>query len=1812
MNRKIVSVILSFCLIICALPLNIFAADDQCETLTLNGGKTLILQNEYISFYFYDLQYQTYTATVPRAIAKEIAEPFTQDLQMPGCEFNVYTGGGNKKTTYPSVTLQKAEFVSKTPNGKNPAIKADYNMDIGLYDIPGTPHGTRIQAKVTVYHELVCLDKKDKTAWGVLTTVGEIQMNSDALFGHDFYFEWSYGMGSFTGMGHDDIANSPGGPAIKLNRTTVTESGEKTTEKQVVTSRIDDMSTKHVKKGYTLWGDIDGVYVKEICTDAYTWANPFVGLSDYYDKFDIVYCGGSPRRVSLPQTVTVQPNDFPIRTYVESKSYCGFDIDGNTGMSVGAQYLWGYRDLKTLSEELPTKPDEISSSFSAKRLAAFESNGAITVEYVSDEAALESLKKKYKAAPVAQIGGEYESTNGSSFVFKGGAATLSPSVTATWNENGGGKLIIHKDGRIEQHGVHLNAPTFKFYQPQNGAEDSLKITLSKEGFEFDIEADKNDAIIFVDIPYATAKLEKASADADGNLVFNGEIGFKTVFDGAEFSLEKLGYGLTEKTAGGKKTYEFKVNGVKAKGSFNTAKMMALELANVEGEVNTFKGEERYAFSLELNAFDLFETEASLALERSKNGALIPDELWFYVKASPGIVLVPPIPIGQLNGGGAGFKDLAATVNGNYIAIPPIKLRGALTGTYLHLIEGTGNVVLGPSEISLKANDVNIVGAGKATQIIDSFGYSLKLNGQERSYKGNTYTGIYFGGSKELALNLPSKQIDVIAVNTAIEMGAFGGVNDAKNQVYLGIGANGSVAGRVQIPSNSPILAGKGFNVGNVNLIVGGQTTFPIRGVSVEEGMKQAFRNVDVYLGAVAEVGGWLASARAWVLVPKIVETNFRKGGGWNIEFKVCGYMPEWNWADKGVTPVVTLLAEDGGANFAAVREENLALASVGVSRTEITSTSDGEDEAPYIVLAFDGNLTEEQIKDNLKIFNDSSEKLDINWMTDDNYDKFNPEAAVSATTVGDMEKSENDGKKYRLALLRLKEGGKYTVDAGGLTFTDEKAFSVEPFEKLALTLNGNQISGKVKYAANDTKYVLRTYLANAEGGADYMISEQEISDTSNIALSVPSKGALVPTGEYYVTAYLMTEKQADVNGDGIEEEAFIAIDNQAFSTKVSYTNINEPSAPTNVSLEASGNEVMHAQWKAADKADGYAVRIYEKKDDVWTDTGFGYDLDGDTTEIDMALTVGGKAEYVNEDETVAEPVGAKNLLPDKTYKIGVRAYKKSGDGKYYSKEAESAGEFLPKYTPVEITLSVNGSECTADENGVYHAYVGGGNNILTVSGSDSRASFKVTRMDTNAEISKEDSENIFAIPEFEGSLMFKLDGILDKDVTSVFLLVSMDKEPPVLTLSSDIFYADKETGEYTITGISDAGSKIICSDTESEEVVAGGDGKFTVPGQLDDRTTSSVVMIYAQDLAANNSTPQMALVTKKITSTVTVNDSYAEDSGSGEYPDGETVTIKAGERSGYTFGGWTTDSGVKFADSNAAETTFTMIDKAVTVTANWTKAGGNGGGGTSRYTVSFDSNGGSTVESQRIKKNGTVTEPPAPTKDGFKFDGWYTDKELIDRYNFGSAVNGGFTLYAKWTEVGGQTPDDGEWANPFGDVKQGDWFYDYVKYAEQNKLMNGTSKTTFEPNSMLSRAMLVTILWRADNSPYVNYAMKLNDVGENEYYTEAVRWAASEKIVEGVTETEFAPNDNITREQIAVIMHRYAKYKNYDVSVGDNTNILSYDDFADISDYAIGAMQYAAGAGLIKGRSASTLNPKDNATRAETAAILERFIEGNK
>ena len=335
--------------------------------------------------------------------------------------------------------------------------------------------------------------------------------------------------------------------------------------------------------------------------------------------------------------------------------------------------------------------------------------------------------------------------------------------------------------------------------------------------------------------------------------------------------------------------------------------------------------------------------------------------------------------------------------------------------------------------------------------------------------------------------------------------------------------------------------------------------------------------------------------------------------------------------------------------------------------------------------------------------------------------------------------------------------------------------------------------------------------------------------------------------------------------------------------------------------------------------------------------------------------------------------------------------------------------------------------------------------------------------------------------------------------------------------------------------------------------------------------------------------------------------------------EGKLTSLPTPTRSGrYSFKGWYTA-----ASGGTKITTDTVFSENTTVYAQWTYTGGGGGGGVSKYTVKFETNGGSTIANKTVTRNTVLTEPTAPTKDGYTFDGWYSDKELKTAYDFSAKVTKSFTLYAKWTEkatepdkptepVEPTEPTAPEWENPFTDVKKSDWFYTNVEYAVKNKLMNGTTATTFAPNEPLTRGMLVAILYRAEGEPAVNKSIPFSDVDTNAYYANAVIWAQQNGIVNGVTENEFAPNSNITREQIAAIMFRYAKYKGYDVSVGESTNILSYTDAESISEYAITAMQYAVGSGLMKGKTEASINPQDNATRAEIAAILQRFIEANK
>ncbi len=254
--------------------------------------------------------------------------------------------------------------------------------------------------------------------------------------------------------------------------------------------------------------------------------------------------------------------------------------------------------------------------------------------------------------------------------------------------------------------------------------------------------------------------------------------------------------------------------------------------------------------------------------------------------------------------------------------------------------------------------------------------------------------------------------------------------------------------------------------------------------------------------------------------------------------------------------------------------------------------------------------------------------------------------------------------------------------------------------------------------------------------------------------------------------------------------------------------------------------------------------------------------------------------------------------------------------------------------------------------------------------------------------------------------------------------------------------------------------------------------------------------------------------------------------------------------------------------------------------------------GAAAYALKFETNGGSRISDVYAPYDMKIDlSKYEPVKDGYRFTGWYLDRMLTEGVT-SVRMTKNVTVYAGWrrTEL------------PFTDVRGDDWFYDDVAYVYENGLMNGTSETTFSPYISTTRGMIVTILYRMEGRPTVLEACPFTDVKAGAYYEMAIVWAAENGIVKGYGNGCFGPDDQITREQMAAILYRYAKNRGLDVSVGENTNILSYDDALDISEYAVPAMQWACGAQIIHGAD-GRLTPGAKATRAQVAAILHRFCE---
>ena len=304
-------------------------------------------------------------------------------------------------------------------------------------------------------------------------------------------------------------------------------------------------------------------------------------------------------------------------------------------------------------------------------------------------------------------------------------------------------------------------------------------------------------------------------------------------------------------------------------------------------------------------------------------------------------------------------------------------------------------------------------------------------------------------------------------------------------------------------------------------------------------------------------------------------------------------------------------------------------------------------------------------------------------------------------------------------------------------------------------------------------------------------------------------------------------------------------------------------------------------------------------------------------------------------------------------------------------------------------------------------------------------------------------------------------------------------------------------------------------------------------------------------------------------------------------------------REGYTFAGWYVDEALEtpYDFSQAVTSNFTLY-------AKWTE-------NITYYTVTFNSNGGSLVENQTVAEDGTVSKPADPTNGDFDFDGWYTDASCTTPYDFTTPVTGNLELFAGWKMVGPSVDHDDDKEEPtdpeepenpdieepetplnptpdFTDVADDFWGKEAIDAVVEQGLMTGTSETTFAPNATTTRAMLMTILARMDG---------VDTTGSDPWYAKGMEWAVAEGISDGTN-----PEATITREQLAVMLYRYAG------SPESSGTALDCADADQISDWAYMAMHWAVSNGIISGKGNDTLDPQGSATRAEVAQMLYRFV----
>ena len=407
--------------------------------------------------------------------------------------------------------------------------------------------------------------------------------------------------------------------------------------------------------------------------------------------------------------------------------------------------------------------------------------------------------------------------------------------------------------------------------------------------------------------------------------------------------------------------------------------------------------------------------------------------------------------------------------------------------------------------------------------------------------------------------------------------------------------------------------------------------------------------------------------------------------------------------------------------------------------------------------------------------------------------------------------------------------------------------------------------------------------------------------------------------------------------------------------------------------------------------------------------------------------------------------------------------------------------------------------------------------------------------------------------------------------------------PPAMPAENMTIKANWTVNQYTLTFDTDGGSAI-------DPITQDYGTAVTAPA--DPTRTGYTFAGWTPEIPAAMPAEDLTIKAKWTVNTYTI--TYDLDGGTAEgNPASYTVesgaiTLAEPTKPSYTFTGW---SGTDLEGADNLDVTIpagSTGDRSYT--AHWQV-------NTVYSTLRFETRGGTALATLALPYGSRVDLTKyVPTREGFAFTGWYTDRELTKRVTSLTLTNS-TVVYAGW--------------NPFTDVGSGDWFYEDVLYVYNQGLMEGTGADTFSPDAAVTRGQVITILWRMAGSPVVNFAMDFSDVTEDTWCAEAIRWAASEGIAKGFADGSFGQDVYVSREQLAAFLYREVQRQG-----GGFTGMwyfpLNYPDIEELGAFADEAMHWCVMTGVLQGTADGRLAPKATVDRAQLSAILHRYLTVEK